>query len=335
MAIAERVARVASTPEKPSRPRLGRAFGLDVQATYDIPALGSSDGRSSARRSICSERSARELEREWPEEGSEHAVELRYPDGRLFMSIRSHAEAGYRIWAPRHGRHLVSADGREIRSALPRRASLSWQRLFFAQTLPLAAALQGLEMLHASAVGLGGRAIAFTAASGTGKSSLAAHLVASGATFLTDDVLALERVEDGVLAHPGPARASVSSQELRSMTPLGRRRLGPQIGSTDKPQFEPAFASAPLPLAILYRVSRSGRRGAPRLHEHVPPEPRLVLGSCFLSYLSTPERLLNQLSVCEGVTSSVRMFDLEIPAAVSAQGAAAAVLEHAGGVLAE
>jgi hypothetical protein len=152
---------------------------------------------------------------------------------------------------------------------------------------------------------------------------------------VTDDVLALECGEEGILAHPGPARASISNRELRSMTPLGRERLGRRVGSTDKSHLEPSPAPAPLPLAILYRVIRQPQLMRPLLREHVPPEPRLVLASSFLSYLDTPERLLNQLSVCERVTSSVRMFDFEIPTSVSASVAAAVAYAHAERVLGE
>ncbi len=316
--------------------RLGHAFGLAVEATYAVPALVPGTNGLAPRRTICRELSVRELERSWRDAEAEDAVELKHPDGRLFMSIRGHPELGYRIWAPRHGRHVVSLDGKEIRSALPQRGPLSWQRLFFAQTLPLAAALQGLEVLHASAVGVGGRAVAFTAASGTGKSSLAAHLVAAGATFLTDDVLALESTGDTVLAHPGPARASVASQELRAMTPTGRARLGRRVGSTDKPHFEPASAGLPLPLAVVYRVIRSPLAvGTPRFREHAPPPPRLVLASSFLPYLRTKERMLNQLAICAQITTSVRIFDFEITAQVSARAAAALVQAHLEEVLAE
>jgi hypothetical protein len=333
MAVTEPAPAFIPAPWRQSGHTRGHAFGLDVDAAFDIPALGSTDDRPSSRRTVCRELSVRELERDWPAAESEAAVELRYPDGRLFMSIRRHPDLGYRIWAPHHGRHVVSSDGTEIRSALPRRAVLAWQRLFFAQTLPLAAALQGLEVLHASAVGIAGRAVAFTAASGTGKSSVAAHLVASGASFLTDDVLALEHVNDEVLAHAGPARASVASQELRAMTPLGRARLGKRVGATDKPHFEPAPTPSPLPLAILYRVIRSPLVGQPQFREHAPPPARLVLASSFLPYLRTRERMLNQLAICARVTTSVRLFDFEIPAQVSARAAAALSQAHLEDVL--
>jgi hypothetical protein len=314
--------------------RFGHAFGLAVDSTYAVPALVSGTNGPSPRRTICREVTVSELERDWRDAESEPAVELTHPDGRLFMSIRRHRELGYRIWAPRHGRHVVSTDGTEILSALPQRGVMSWQRLFFAQTLPLAAALQGLEVLHASAVGVDGRAVAFTAASGSGKSSLAAHLVAAGAEFLTDDVLALESADRAVLAHPGPARASVASQELRTMTPAGRARLGRRVGATDKPHFEPASTGAALPLAIVYRLVRTPNAGTPRFREHAPPPARLVLASSFLPYLRTKERMLNQLAICAQVTSAVRIFDFEITTQVSARAAAALAQAHLEEVLA-
>ena len=307
----------------------GRAFGLEVAGTLAIPALGAAAPAPARRRAFCRARTVAELERVWDDEGSREAVELRYPDGRLFLSIRSHPDAGYRIWAPRHGRHLVSADGTEIQSALPRNNAIGWQRLFFAQTLPLAAVLQGLEVLHASAVALDGAAVAFTAPSGAGKSSLAAHLVAAGATFVADDVLAVEARDGVVEAHPGPRRTSVSARELRAMTRSGRTRLGPRAGTADgKLLLEPEVASGPHALALLYRVSRSGRHDRASFREHDPPEPVAILGSSFLPYVQTPQRLRNQLDVCDRIVSTVRTFDLAVPASVSARDAAALVLEH-------
>ena len=93
----------------------------------------------------------------------------------------------------------------------------AWERFLLAQVLPLAAVMAGHEVLHASAVTLGGRALGLAGPSGAGKSTLARLLGTSGATFLTDDVLALSEDENGVRAHPGPAL-------VRTRSALGRRR---------------------------------------------------------------------------------------------------------------
>ena len=64
--------------------------------------------------------------------------------------------------------------------------------------------LRGESILHASAVALEGRALAFIGASGMGKSTLATLLCAHGATLITDDALRLEKSGDGYACHFGP-----------------------------------------------------------------------------------------------------------------------------------
>jgi hypothetical protein len=62
----------------------------------------------------------------------------------------------------------------------------------------------GIHSLHGSAVAIDGAAIAFVADSGTGKSTLAAALVAAGAYLASDDLVAAEVCADGtVLVRPG------------------------------------------------------------------------------------------------------------------------------------
>ena len=119
------------------------------------------------------------------------------------------------------------------------------------------------------------------------------------------------------------------------MTSSDRGRFGRRIGTADKAYLEPAQAAVALPLASLYCISRGTRFAKLGVHEQIPPQPRAVLASSFLRYLRTKERLLNQFAVCERITSSVRLFDLEIPDSISAQAAAMFVLEHSGKVLPE
>lgn len=61
----------------------------------------------------------------------------------------------------------------------------------------------GLIGLHASAVEVGGRAVAFLGASGAGKSTTAAALALSGVPLVTEDLLALTVAEDRITAHTG------------------------------------------------------------------------------------------------------------------------------------
>jgi hypothetical protein len=310
----------------------GRAFGITLESAKPFPGLPFCADAASGRIANWHEERARAIDEAWPLEEGEVVVDLRHTDGRVFMRIDRHGDEGYRIWAPYYGRHLVSRDGRSIRSALPNVSPWRWQRLFFAQTLPLAAALQGLEVFHASAVSLGGRVAAFVAASGIGKTSVAAHLVTLGASFVTDDVLAIEATADAVVAHPGPARLSIDDSELRRIPDSQLSRLGVPIGRSDKLMIEPEPTTAPLPLAGLYFLKRPATDvSRVTIKEADATATRALLGSGFLAYLNTPERLRNHLDVCSAIAERTRLYDVLIPKGARAREVAATTLAHADG----
>lgn len=309
----------------------GRAFGLTVDAGFPIPELPPEPTPPAPGPSArLEEATPQELARAWSRRGAETLLERVWPDGRPMLSVERSEEAGYHIWAPRYGRHLVSPDGARVRSALPRVASWRWERLLFAQVLPLASALQGRELFHASAVVLSGGAVAFVGLSGAGKSSIAAHLVAGGAHLLTDDVLALERNGGGLRAHPGTGLAGIDPRELRSLDAKGRARLGTRIGRADKAYLSVPVASTPAPLRALYFLTRGS---GPELE--IRPSPSLaprLLGSSFLAYLDRARNLVEHLEVCARIASEVPTFELSAPEAGDARSAAAAVAEHARGL---
>ncbi len=76
---------------------------------------------------------------------------------------------------------------------------------------------RGLLPLHASAVRLGESAIAFCAASGGGKSTLAALLHNHGYPMICDDVGALEAAPDGAFLHPGVPRFRLTTEALAAL----------------------------------------------------------------------------------------------------------------------
>lgn len=63
--------------------------------------------------------------------------------------------------------------------------------------------MRGTPVLHASAVEREGRALAFVAGSGEGKSTLAALCCRAGARLVSDDTLALDLDADGAWCRPG------------------------------------------------------------------------------------------------------------------------------------
>ena len=307
----------------------GYASGLVLESVEPFPGVQPvPDGFPADRLAAWHEGPAKTIDRAWRIQDNQVLLERRHADGRLFLRIDTNGAIGFRVCAPYYGRHLVSVDGRSIVSALPRVPPARWQRLFFAQVLPLASALQGLSVFHASAVAVRDRVFAFVGPSGSGKTSFAAHLVALGASFVTDDVLALEIGDTGVLAHPGPARLSIEAAELRRVPSTQHSRVGPCVGRSDKLMLEPTPVPGPLPLAGLYFLRPDPAHTRPAIVASERPSSRPLLGAGFLSYLQSPMFLQRHLDACAAVADSVPLYDVELPAACRARDVAARLLAH-------
>ncbi|MFC1661492.1 hypothetical protein ACFL3S_08595 [Gemmatimonadota bacterium] len=97
---------------------------------------------------------------------------------------------GFFLRFPSLADFVVSADGRQIEGwRAPDANEATLHHLLLDQALPRCLSHQGRVVLHASAVSMDGRAVAFAAETGLGKSTLAASLHRSGSPLLTDDGL--------------------------------------------------------------------------------------------------------------------------------------------------
>jgi hypothetical protein len=251
---------------------LYRAFGVTVRSNCPLPGL-SPAAAAQAGREVCvrvGERAVPELaaldsppmsavgmERIW--RTGDGGRLLRYDDGM----------PAAKVWTMR-----VSPRGElvevERTDGVQRDDML---QVVLSAGLATALQLAGVPLLHGCAVEVGGRAIVVLGASGAGKSTVAAALVAAGHALLSDDVAA---VEPGTapLVHPGAARLRIAPASARAVG-WDATRL-PRVFSTeilgdklrvDLPAPGRAFCAEPRELAAIYSLGPRG--GVPA---GAPPE---------------------------------------------------------------
>ena len=285
------------------------AFGLNIKCDWPLP--GSSAHPPATARSLPTTSVRVLLPEHWDAAWGEHAeriFEPEYPDHKTRFTVDRTARH-YLLWFEGFGRYVVAIDGTEV-GCQPGVASRDQQeRFLFAQVLPLAAVLQGYEALHASAVCHEGGAAAFVGRSGAGKTSLASRLVARGAGFVTDDVLALESRQAVPIAHPGPAFMAVPNED-RSLIPSASGRLGTAVGGSDKIHASPRTVGRELPLRALYYIEPGPRFEIAPLDG---VDARRVLATAFAPYLMTSARLRRHLELAHLVSIYVPQFGLQIP----------------------
>ena len=318
----------------PDDPWSGRAFGLTLAGTLALESVVAAP--ATKRADTWLQRAPRAVvDRQWREARPRSLLERRLVDGRIGLSVQTDDDVGFRVWAPRHGCYLVSPDGRRVLGAPPGGAAWRWERLVLAQVLPLAAVLRGLDVFHASAVELAGRAIAFLGHSGAGKTTLASRIVARGARLVTDDVLAVDVTGATVRAHRGGAVARIDPRELRTLPPRERETLGPvRVRGEEKCHLMPALAEARLPLALTYHLVRPSGSGV-RIVPVQPYDPALLLGNAFLAYLTAADRLLRQFESCAAIARTTPLYQVHAGAGATSADVADAVLRHAERALGE
>jgi hypothetical protein len=118
---------------------------------------------------------------------------------------------------------------------------------------------RGLLPLHANAVEVAGRAIAFAGPSGAGKSTLAAYFRQAGRRLLCDDVCAISFDAAGVpMAWPGIPRIKLWGDALEA---FGRDPEGLERVFDGEDKFSLPFPADPLlsaiPLARIYMLHRA------------------------------------------------------------------------------
>jgi hypothetical protein len=279
---------------------VGTAFGLDVESEIPLSLLAGASASPTGRALGLSAAAPAETgNSDWPE-SAELVCDEREADGGVNFQIEAHAELGYLISGPRYGAHRLSVDGRWLRCAPGGVPEHAWQRLLIAQVLPFAALLHGLEVFHASAIVWRSQAVALLGRSGAGKTSLALELCRREAGFLADDVLALERRGDGLLAHPGTPVAGVTrarGDEAHDADQTHPAQEEVVAVNARERLVRVSGAREPAPLGALFFLDRRAD-GPERPRFESAADAPMLLSATFNFVLATPARLRGLLEVC-------------------------------------
>jgi hypothetical protein len=304
------------------------AFGLtlEVDPRIDIPGIAGVDAPSAQKVPTRVRLDPRELARRWSSiEGTPERVREQRDGEAVLLSVDFAADAGYLISAPDVGRILVAPDGTELLCD-PEPGIAEWTTLIGAQALPLAATLQGLEVLHASGVVLAGRAALFTGPPGAGKSSLAAALLQLGAALLSDDTVALEARDGALIAHPGAALLHLRDAEHARLSDAEREALGPGATFPGKQRYSPSVSVSSVAFGELYLLERSS--DGPPIERIEAVDPFALLASTFNLSVRTPDRLARHLDLASTLAATKRIYRLRVLPGVDATQLAHTLHEH-------
>jgi hypothetical protein len=205
------------------------AFGLSLR--FETPPPGAWEARPFREPNLpslqISSVTAQAVERSWSglqEIGWEGVI-----DGAPFVVERgvegdhrfvhgAHPEESGAYSDKTRGVHHLSADASVLQCAPSDPADPSWWRVVLDSVLFTVALLQGYEALHAGALATPDGAIAITAGTGGGKSTLLSELLQRGLALMADDVLVLEsRGTEPPLAHPAAPLMTVPATRIPTL----------------------------------------------------------------------------------------------------------------------
>lgn len=207
------------------------------------------------------------------------------------------------------GEAVISKNGRSI-ACRPFRTieSEAFQVYLLGRAFSFALVKGGFEPLHATAVTVGNRAVAFLADCGFGKSTLAAAFLQMGHRLITDDLLLLQTTAQGILAFPGPARIKLFPEMAHRF--LGQDSNGVPLNPEAQKQIIPLTGSQsciePVPLTAIYALACPNEANEAIQVVSLSEREAFItlLGSTFNRVLLNADRLRTQFETSQAVANA-------------------------------
>jgi hypothetical protein len=275
--------------------------GLHVSSSFKLTgAVEATDDLDELPRLSLRRRSLREIERIWS--GASPALLWRgkLGDGQaLDLERAASGELCFSYGA--RARFVLREQMRRLDCAAVDSA-LDWQRAMISKVLPSISVIRGYEALHAAAVDSPHGVIAFMAASGTGKSTLAFEFVRRGWPLFADDQLTLGIEQGAVLAYPGTAHMNVAADAAPGS-------LGSTLAFLAGERWMTARRSAQRPRAV--RMLCILRRGAEmRLQAQQLDANSLALAPYMLGLPTGAERERSRFNLFADLIASSELISL-------------------------
>lgn len=160
---------------------------------------------------------------------------------------------------------LCVRNGREIAVDIADGATESTARAFLLGSA-LGALLhqRGLLPIHASAVVISGRAVAFAGHSGAGKSTMALHMTRRGHRLLCDDIWAIDTSGPVPVVWPGLSSVKLWRETLATVgqSPEGLEQVLPSLDKYRLP-IDALAGYRPYPLGAIFSLRHSDDQSAP------------------------------------------------------------------------
>ncbi len=286
-------------------------YGLLIKSQWPLPY---SSGRSSRLPGIeLSEGSARFF--------SEAAASARFrPDGDGWFRVGDLSSGDtYLRWKDLF-EFVISADGLRIISRKSEGAAFeSFQTYLLNQVLSFALIKRGIESLHATAMVVRGKAVAWVGHSGQGKSTLAAAFLGQGIPLLTDDLLVLREEQSGWWAVPGLPRVKLYPDIAKAY--LGEKVRGTRMNPLNQKRIIPLrknqFVRAAAPLQVVYILDSSypPSHGDPVQIEPISENDAFLamIQHVFNTRVVEPERLKRHFEMSTRLVRSVPVRTIRYP----------------------